>query len=243
MENGIRINKYLSICGYCSRRAADVLIEEGRVKVDDLTALCGTRVTEGQNVTVDGVEVSPVIEKKVYAFYKPAGYISSLSDEQGEGISRFIPAGMRLYPAGRLDKESEGLMLLTNDGGLMNEILNAAGGHEKEYAVTTREILTDKFLKQMSEGVPITNGATGKKVITAPCITERINEHKFSITIIQGLNRQIRRMCGYFGYHVDRLRRIRIMNISIGGLIPGQIRELDEAELKELKKSLNQENI
>ena len=238
MDNDIRINKYISMSGYCSRRAADALVEESRVYVDGVIATAGTKVKAGQRVLIDGVEIRPVEDKKIYAFYKPVGYISSLSDEQGEGIGKFIPNGMRLFPVGRLDKESEGLMLLTNDGELMNSILNAANGHEKEYIVTTRQEITEDFLDKMSKGVPITNAATGKKVVTAPCKTKRISERKFKITIIQGLNRQIRRMCGYFGYHVEELVRVRIMNISVKGMKPGQIIELTSDKVNELRKLL-----
>lgn len=238
MDNEIRINKYISMSGYCSRRVADALVEEGRVTVDGVIATTGTKVQAGGQVKIDGVEIRPVEDKTIYAFYKPVGYISSLSDEQGEGISKFIPEGMRLFPIGRLDKESEGLMLLTNDGELMNEILNAAGGHEKEYIVTTRQEITDDFLKKMEQGVPITNGATGKKIITAPCRTMKICDRKFRITIIQGLNRQIRRMCGYFGYHVEELVRIRIMNVSVKGMKPGEIKELSGDVVRELRNML-----
>lgn len=232
----IRINKYISQSGFCSRRAADELVSQGKVTVNGEIAVQGTKVNAGDEVFVDGHKVSIVEDKRVYAFYKPVGYISSLSDEQGEGISKFLPDGERLFPVGRLDKESEGLMLLTNDGELMNEILSASNGHEKEYIVTTRQIITDDFLKKMADGVPITNGATGKKVITAPCKTMRISEKKFRITLIQGLNRQIRRMCGYFSYDVANLMRVRIMNISIKGMKPGQIELIDNYRLNELKK-------
>lgn len=234
--NEIRINKYLSMSGYCSRRAADDIVSEGRVTVDGDVATTGTRVSQGAVVKVDNKIIKLCEECKVYAFNKPAGYISSLSDEQGEGIGKFIPKNLRLYPIGRLDKDSEGLMLLTNDGELMNSILKASGGHEKEYIVTVDHDLTDKFLHDMERGVKITNGATGKKVVTAPCVTQFIDSRHFKITLIQGLNRQIRRMCGFFGYKVQRLQRIRIMNIKINNIKCGEIREITGSELLELKK-------
>lgn len=234
--NEIRINKYLSMSGYCSRRAADDIVSEGRVTVDGDVATTGTRVSQGAVVKVDNKIIKLCEECKVYAFNKPVGYISSLSDEQGEGIGKFIPKNLRLYPIGRLDKDSEGLMLLTNDGELMNSILKASGGHEKEYIVTVDHDLTDKFLHDMERGVKITNGATGKKVVTAPCVTQFIDSRHFKITLIQGLNRQIRRMCGSFGYKVQRLQRIRIMNIKINNIKCGEIREITGSELLELKK-------
>lgn len=237
MDNDkIRINKYISQSGYCSRRAADELVAAGRVMINGETAVCGSGVTPGDMVTVDGTVLSIIEDKEVYAFYKPMGYISSLSDEQGEGIRKFLPEGKRLFPVGRLDKESEGLILLTNDGNLMNEILKAANGHEKEYIVTTRQVITDDFLTKMANGVPITNAATGKKVITAPCKTMKINDKQFKITLIQGLNRQIRRMCGYFGYDVVNLMRVRIMNITLKGMKPGQVELIDGTRLAEIKK-------
>lgn len=235
-NNKIRINKYISQSGFCSRRAADELVAAGRVRINGEVAVQGSGVVPGDNVTVDGTVLNIIEDKEVYAFYKPMGYISSLSDEQGEGIGRFLPEGKRLFPVGRLDKESEGLILLTNDGNLMNEILKAANGHEKEYIVTTRQEITDDFLTKMAKGVPITNAATGRKVITAPCKTMKISDKQFKITLIQGLNRQIRRMCGYFGYDVVNLMRVRIMNITLKGMKPGQVELIDGTRLAEIKK-------
>lgn len=229
--NGIRINKYISMTGFCSRRAADELVSQGRVKVNNIVAVTGTKVMPQDIVTVDGKNVKLIDEYKVFALYKPVGYISSLSDEQGEGMGRFIPDGLRLFPVGRLDKDSEGLMLLTNDGELMNSILKAAGGHEKEYIVTVDRIITDEFINRMEKGVVITNGATGKKIRTAPCRLKRMDDKSFSIILIQGLNRQIRRMCGSFGYRVMELKRTRIMNVRVDGLQPGDIREVTGEEL------------
>lgn len=241
-NNGIRINKYLSMSGYCSRRAADTLVEQGKVYVDGIPAETGTRVFDGQTVTVDGREIKPVLECRVFAFYKPIGYISSLSDEQGEGIGRFIPEDLRLYPVGRLDKDSEGLMLLTNDGELMNSILKAAEGHEKEYLVKVDRDITQSFLRGMEKGVLITNRATGRKVMTAPCTTARIDGRNFTITLIQGLNRQIRRMCGSFEYKVIGLKRIRIMNITIGNMRPGDIVEITGDNLTELRNRIRRQH-
>lgn len=238
-QENVRINKYLSEAGYCSRRAADLLVEKGRVKVDGAVAGHATKVHQGQQVTVDGnpVILNPVL--KVYAFYKPTGYISSLSDAQGAGIGSFLTMKERVYPVGRLDKDSEGLMLLTNDGALMNEILKASGGHEKEYLVTTDRRITTFFLEQMERGVRIRNRADGKYVTTAPCRTEYVDPYRFRITVIQGLNRQIRRMCGAFSYRVVSLKRIRILNVTLDGLKCGQVKELSPETLAQLRKNIN----
>ena len=230
-EEGIRINKFLSEAGYCSRRAADALVTEGRVSIDGRSALMGERVFAGSTVCVDDLPVFGNDIRKIYAFYKPVGYISSLSDEQGEGISSFLTMTERVYPVGRLDKDSEGLMLLTNDGELTNRILTAANGHEKEYEVTVDKKLTDTFLRELEKGVTIMNRATGQKIVTAPCKTAYVDEHTFRITIIQGMNRQIRRMCGALAYKVVRLKRIRILKLWVGDLKPGEIREVSREEL------------
>ncbi|MGN0375061.1 MAG: pseudouridine synthase [Butyrivibrio sp.] len=235
-DTGIRINKYLSMSGYCSRRAADTLVEQGRVTVDKTIAVTGTKVMPGQQVVADGHPVKLPGQYRVFAFYKPVGYISSLSDEQGEGIGKFIPDSLRLFPVGRLDRDSEGLMLLTNDGQLMNSVLKASEQHEKEYMVQVDRDITGEFLKQMSSGVLITDRAKGIKVRTAPCRTERIDNRHFKIILIQGLNRQIRRMCGSFGYKVTRLQRIRIMNIVSEGLKPGDIMEITGEDLSQLRR-------
>ncbi len=232
-----RINKFLSGAGFCSRREADRLVAEGRVEVDGVPASPGTKVGAGSVVSVDGCVVEAAgKERRVYALYKPVGYISSLSDAQGEGLSAFIAGKGRLYPVGRLDKDSEGLMLLTDDGGLMNGILRAAGGHEKEYLVTVDKPVTEEFLKKIEQGVPITDKASGRRVVTAPCRASRRGKRIFSVTLIQGLNRQIRRMCGFCGYKVLKLQRIRIVNITLEGLGPGQMREICGEELDRLRE-------
>ena len=241
-NKGIRINKYLSMSGYCSRRAADTLVEQGRVTVDKTVAVTGTKVMPGQQVVADGHPVKLPGQYRVFAFYKPVGYISSLSDEQGEGIGKFIPESLRLFPVGRLDRDSEGLMLLTNDGQLMNSVLKASEQHEKEYVVQVDRDITGEFLEQMSRGVLITDRAKGIKVRTAPCRIERIDNRHFKIILIQGLNRQIRRMCGFFGYKVTKLQRIRIMNIVSEGLNPGDIKEITGEDLSQLRKMAGIDN-
>ncbi len=239
MTNDIyRINKYISMCGYCSRRQADTLIDEGKVTVDGIKAVSGTKVTQNQVVIVNGQKIELQNTREVYAFYKPIGYISSLSDEQGTGIGGFIKTDLRLFPVGRLDKDSEGLMILTNDGELMNSVLKASNAHEKEYLVKVNRPITAKFIERMSKGVPITNGNTGEKIITAPCKIQQIDDRTFSITLIQGLNRQIRRMCGYFEYKVINLKRIRIMNIEIGKMRPGEYRLVSGDELAQIMDKL-----
>lgn len=239
-NEAVRINKYLAISGVCSRREADRYIEEQRVYIDGVAAQSGTKVMPGQTVTVDGRSISPEIHKRVYALYKPAGYISSLSDEQGEGIKNFVPSELRLFPVGRLDKDSEGLMLLTNDGELMNAILKASGGHEKEYLVTVNQFINSYFIKNMEKGVPITNGATGEKIMTAPCRVIQTDRKEFRIILIQGLNRQIRRMCGFFSFNVLNLKRVRILNIELGSMKPGEYREITGEELQELKRMIGE---
>lgn len=234
----MRINKYLSESGVCSRREADRMVLAERIHIDGILAEVGSQVEEGQVVSLDGKVIEPVAEKKVYALNKPKGYISSLSDEQGTGISKFIPDDLRLFPVGRLDKASNGLMLLTNDGDLMNAVLKAANGHEKEYLVTVDRSVSREFLEGMASGVPIINGATGERTMTAPCSVIKVTDKSFKIILVQGLNRQIRRMCGYFEFKVIKLKRIRIMNIQLGTLGEGKIREITGEELEILKKTL-----
>lgn len=235
----IRLNKYLSEAGYCARREADRLISEGKVKVDDETATLGTKVKTGQRVEVEGIEVK--LEKSsekqcLYAFYKPVGIISSLSDNQGEGLKKYLNGLPRVFPIGRLDKDSEGLILLTNDGDLMNSVLKAENLHEKEYEVTVDKKIGGEFLKNMESGVRITNAYNGKKVVTAPCRVRKTSEKSFNIVLTQGMNRQIRRMCGELGYKVVKLKRIRIMNVFIDDLKPGQLRKLSAETIREMKK-------
>lgn len=236
MTDGIRINRYLSMSGYCSRRSADRLVQQGKVTIDGVVAQCGSLVYEGQKVYVSQESIEPENETVLYALYKPVGYISSLSDEQGRGISFFLKDMPRMYPVGRLDKDSEGLLLLTNDGELMNDILKAGNGHEKEYIVTVDKNIDDIFIRSMENGVVITDRAKDKKVCTAPCKVEKISEKVFKIVLIQGLNRQIRRMCGSLGYKVISLKRIRIMNITLGKMKPGELKKIDCEKYNKLKE-------
>lgn len=238
-DNEIRINKYLSMAGVCARREADRLIAEGLVKVDGETATLGTKVKDKQVVTVKGKVVSMKQTPVVLAFNKPVGITSTMAKDDPDSIENHLNYEERVYPVGRLDKDSEGLILLTNDGDLMNRILKASNGHEKEYIVRVNKKVNKNFVTAMQEGVPITNGNTGKKVITAPCKVEKIDDYTFKIVLIQGLNRQIRRMCGYLGYNVLNLKRIRIINVKLGNLKPGCIRKITGEELEVLYAHAN----
>ena len=235
----MRLNKYLAQCGVCSRRDADKLIEQGKVLVNGQVAGMGQQVEETDTVQVGKMVLQGKQTCKVLAFYKPVGVVCTERDPHAEKkIMDMIRCPERLTYAGRLDKDSEGLILLTNDGDLINAMMRGANRHEKEYIVTTRQKFNNDFLVKMAKGVPITNRATGKKIITAPCKTEALEDNSFKITIIQGLNRQIRRMCGYFDIDVVSLKRVRIMNIMLGNMRPGELKELSQSELIKLRRML-----
>ncbi len=224
-----RLNKYFSICGYCSRREADRLIGEGQVLVNGRQAEAGMKVTEGDVVMVNGQQILPKDETVVLAFHKPRGIVCTTSTkDRAQNVIEYIQYPIRVYPVGRLDKESEGLLLLTNDGELMNRILRSRYHHEKEYVVEVDKPVTEAFLQQMSAGVPILD------TVTRPCQVKKIDSHQFSIILTQGLNRQIRRMCEYLGYQVLELKRIRILNIELGSMPSGALRKLEGAELQRL---------
>lgn len=213
----IRINKYLSMLGVCSRREADRMIEEGRVTVAGQKCLPGTKVSETDDVRIDGKSIKKKDPPVLLRFYKPVGIVCSTKKQFEETtVTEFIKYPYRIYPIGRLDKESEGLLLLTNQGDLVNGILKASAYHEKEYLVTVDKDVTDEFINRMSEGVPILGTVTRK------CVTEKTGRRSFRIILTQGLNRQIRRMCEYLGYKVVRLKRIRIMEYTLDGLKPGE---------------------
>ena len=203
-----RINKYLSEVGYCSRRAADKLIEQNRVTINDKIPELGTKVKEGDTVKVDGELITASKEKPVYlAFNKPVGIVCTTDTRvEKDNIIDFINYPTRIFPIGRLDKPSEGLIFLTNDGDIVNKILRARNNHEKEYLVTVNKAITPDFIKKMQNGVPILDTVTRK------CEVEKIGEKQFKIILTQGLNRQIRRMCEHLDYRVRKLKRIRIMN-------------------------------
>lgn len=220
----IRINKFLSEAGVCSRRGADRLVEEGRVMIDQKTAVLGDQVLPGQKVSVDGKCVRREGEKIFLAFHKPKGVVCTAEKREKNNIIDYINYPKRIYPVGRLDKDSEGLILLTNDGEVGNEILKARNRHEKEYIVTVNKPVTEQFLRGMAEGVPILD------TVTRRCRVEKLDKRKFRIVLTQGLNRQIRKMCEYFGYRVVRLIRVRVVNIELGDLAVGEYRELSREE-------------
>jgi 23S rRNA pseudouridine2604 synthase len=228
----MRINKFISETGICSRREADKLIEARRVTINGNIAELGSTVEPEDDVHIDG---KPLGEKKksVYiALNKPVGITSTTEKHVDGNIVDFVNHQERIFPIGRLDKDSEGLILLTNDGDIVNKILRAENNHDKEYIVTVNKKVTDSFIQDMSSGVKI----LGTK--TKPCEVNQIDDRVIRIILTQGLNRQIRRMCQALGYHVKKLQRIRIMNISIGGLKTGQWRNLTDHELNQMKELL-----
>lgn len=235
----IRLNKFLSESGICSRREADRLIEAGKVLVDGHPASMGMKIRPGQQVLCDGKPVEKKDRPVLLAVNKPRGIVCTTSDkDRAENIVEFLQYPVRIYPVGRLDKDSEGLLLMTNQGELVNQILRARNGHEKEYVVTVNRPVTSEFIRHMSSGVAILD------TVTRPCQAEKTGEYSFRIILTQGLNRQIRRMCEALGFTVTRLRRIRIMNLTLGTLKAGEYREITGKELMELKQLLaeNPEN-
>ncbi len=226
-----RINKYLSEVGYCSRRAADKLIDQGRVTINGIIPEMGTKIIPGDEIRVDGELISPPAEKPVYlAFNKPVGIVCTTDTRvEKDNIIDFINYPKRIFPIGRLDKPSEGLILLTNDGDIVNKILRARNHHEKEYLVTVDKPITSEFLNKMRNGVPILDTVTRK------CQVGEIGTYQFRIILTQGLNRQIRRMCEYLGYNVKKLKRIRIMNVTLDMPV-GKWRDLTKEELTEINR-------
>ncbi|OYQ38354.1 23S rRNA pseudouridine synthase F [Flavobacterium cyanobacteriorum] len=230
MEELKRLNKYIAETGYCSRREADRLIEEGRVAINGRQAEMGTKVSPEDEVRVDGKLVGAKKEKPIYlAFNKPVGIECTTNIEVKNNIVDYINYPKRIFPIGRLDKASEGLIFMTNDGDIVNKILRARNNHEKEYVVTVNKPITDRFIQRMGNGIPILDTVTRK------CKVEQISKYIFRIVLTQGLNRQIRRMCEYLGYEVTALKRIRIINISLDVPV-GKYRELTPAEIKELNQ-------
>ena len=229
-----RINKFLSEIGYCSRREADKLIEQGRVKINGETPLIGTKISIHDEVSVNGVVVyRPEKKKMVYiAFNKPSGIVCTTDTKREKNnIIDFINYPTRIFPVGRLDKPSEGLIFLTNDGDIVNKILRARNNHEKEYEVTVNKPITQEFVRAMGSGVPILD------TVTRNCYVKQIHKKKFKIILTQGLNRQIRRMCEYLGYDVKKLKRLRIMNIKLD-ISVGSYRHFTAKELNQISKLL-----
>lgn len=230
----IRLNKYLSEAGVCSRREADRLIESGVVTVDGKNAVPGMKVEDGQEVCVGKKRIKSKTKKAVLAVYKPAGIVCTEDKREKKNIIRFLNYPLRVTYAGRLDKDSEGLLIMTNDGDLINGMMRARFSHEKEYKVTVNKEITPEFIEKMSRGVHIRDREKNLDAVTRPCKVRKNGKYTFSIILTQGLNRQIRRMCEALGYKVTTLKRIRIMNVELGNLKPGEVRGLTEQELKEL---------
>ncbi|MDP4666211.1 MAG: 23S rRNA pseudouridine(2604) synthase RluF [Flavobacteriaceae bacterium] len=233
-NRAIRVNKFLSEAGFCSRRKADELIDAGQVLINGLPIEKGTRVSEGDRVTVNGQLVKKSEEEFEYlAFNKPVGIVCTTDTKrEKDNIIDYLNYHKRVFPIGRLDKMSEGLILLTNDGDIVNKILRSSNNHEKEYLVTVDQSISQTFVDRMSKGVPVLD------TMTKPCKVTKVNQNTFKIVLTQGLNRQIRRMCEYFNYEVITLKRLRIMNIELDMPI-GEIRHLRPDEIEQLKASLS----
>ena len=223
----MRINKYISETGACSRREADSWIEAGRVSINGVTATLGSKVNDGDRVSVDGQPIGAKKQHVYIALNKPIGITCTSEPHIKDNIVDFVGHTERIFPIGRLDKDSEGLILLTNNGDIVNEILRVENAHEKEYLVTVDRPVTDVFLRGMANGVRIMGE------LTKPCIVTRVHANTFRIILTQGLNRQIRRMCAAFEYKVRRLQRVRIMHIHLGELKRGQWRELSREEVQD----------
>lgn len=221
----ISLNKYISETGLCSRREADKLIEAGRVRINDTVARKGNRVDTNDKVFLDDQLLTKKIAQVYIALHKPVGVVCTTDEREPDNIINFINYNERIFPIGRLDKMSQGLILLTNDGDIVNKILRAGNFHEKEYLVTVNKQIDSAFIKTMSTGVPILD------TVTRPCKVKKIDDFTFNIILTQGLNRQIRRMCEYLDYHVKSLTRVRIMDISLNQLEYGTWRYLTEAEI------------
>lgn len=242
MKEEIRLNKYLSEMGICSRREADRLVEAGKVFVDGKPAVMGMKVSPDQDVVCDGKTVggktadgkrAGKVKPVLLVVNKPRGIVCTTSDkDRAPNVIDLLTYPTRIYPVGRLDKDSEGLLLMTNQGDLVNKIMRAGNAHEKEYVVTVDKPLTKAFLRSMAEGVPILD------TVTRPCVIKATGPREFTIILTQGLNRQIRRMCEHLGYQVLTLKRVRIMNVRLGNLKTGDYRKVTPAEYKQLLEML-----
>lgn len=229
-QEGIRINKFLSEAGVCSRREADRALEAGQIRIGERVAVLGDRVQKNDTVYYKGKPVNREAERILIAFHKPRGIVCTTSRKEGVNIVDYIAYPKRIYPIGRLDKDSTGLILLTNDGDIVNKMMRSGNRHEKEYIVTVDRDITDDFIMQMSSGVAILD------TVTRPCDVWKTGACEFRIILTQGLNRQIRRMCEALGYRVKTLKRLRIMNICLGKLKEGAYRDVTEEEWEELQR-------
>ena len=233
--DGIRINKYLSEAGICSRREADSLVEAGKVLVNGKKAENGMKVTDKDKIIVNGKHIKGRDDKVYLAFYKPKGIVCTASDKEENNLKDYIDYPVRVTYCGRLDRDSEGLLLLSNDGDFMQKLMKGANAHEREYLVRVEKPITDEFIEALERGVYIED----LKVTTRPCKVKKISDVTFTIVLTQGLNRQIRRMCRAYDYHVRFLKRVRIENIQLGDLDVGGYRELTESEIRQLKARVN----
>lgn len=232
-QQSINLNKYISSSGICSRREAEKFIKEGRITLNGKPTQLGNRVGKKDVVKLDGRLVKPKDVTLYIALNKPVGIVSTTDEREPNNIIKHINYPERLFPIGRLDKPSEGLLFLTNDGDIVNKILRAENNHEKEYFVFVDKSIHHDFIEKMSNGIPVLG------TITKKCLVEKISDKIFKIILTQGLNRQIRRMCEYLGYEVTKLKRTRIMNVNLGSLQTGDWRELTEEELKEINKMIS----
>ena len=230
-SEGTRLNKYIASSGLCSRREADTLIENGKVTINGVVAIQGSKVLDGDVVMVNGRKITPEDDMVYIAFNKPLGITCTTDTRDPSNIIDYIGFDDRIFPVGRLDKNSSGLILLTNDGSIVNKLLRAENGHEKEYLVTVNRPYDKAFIKSMESGVPVLGQ------LTLPCKIKPAGDKTFKIILHQGLNRQIRRMCEYLGYKVTKLKRIRFMNVLLGDLKVGAYRSLTKEEIRKLKSS------
>lgn len=230
----IRINKFLSEAGVCSRREADRLIDAKEVTIDGRIAVTGDKVLDGQTVCLRGKEVKKEEKMILLALYKPVGIVCTAEKREKNNVIQYLNYPKRVFPIGRLDKDSEGLLLLTNNGEIVNKMMRAGNKHEKEYIVTVNKNISDSFIRGLAGGIPLVElGTTTRK-----CKVEKLSNRQFRIILTQGLNRQIRRMCEYFGYRVEKLVRVRIMNIELDGLKYGAYREVTEEEYQQLQEMI-----
>ena len=229
-SDSVRLNKYIADSGYCSRREADKIITDGRVTINDMPTELGQRVFSEDIVKIDGEPILPDDDLVYLAVHKPTGITCTTDERRRDNIVAWLDYPKRIFPVGRLDRDSEGLIFMTNDGSIVNKILRAGNYHEKEYIVTVDRPFTDEFLQEMASGVPILD------TVTRPCKIKRQSAKTFRVILTQGLNRQIRRMCEALGYEVTRLVRVRIMHVTLNGIPSGQWRYLSPKEGKELKR-------
>jgi len=229
-ENSINLNKYISSTGICSRREAEKFIIEGKVTINGKTTQLGNRVFEGDVVKVNGTPLKSKPKTLYIAYNKPIGIVCTTDAKERYNIVKAIGHQERLFPIGRLDKPSEGLIFLTNDGDIVNKILRAGNNHQKEYIVSVDKKITPEFIEKMGNGIPILGTVTKK------CLVEKLNKNTFKIVLTQGLNRQIRRMCEYLNYEVTKLKRTRIMNVDLGNLAEGDWRDLTANEMSQINK-------